>query len=106
MVETGAIGMVFVLALLQQLLALPYRLFRKSEDSLYKGLGLGLLVAVCSCIVANCFGDRWTYLEINGLLWVLVGAAVRASYLSKEVIADSRDQVVSSSAPVYYPAYR
>ncbi len=106
MVETGAVGMIFVLYLLQQLLALPYRLFRMSIDPLYKGLGLGLLVAVCSCIIANCFGDRWTYLEINGLLWVLVGAAVRASYLSQEQTSTSKAEIIASSAPVYYPAYR
>ncbi len=84
MVETGAIGMILALLLLQQMLALAYRLFRKADDPLYRGLGLGLFVAVCSCIVSNCFGDRWTYLEINGLLWVLIGAAVRASHLMKE----------------------
>ena len=84
MVETGAIGMIMALLLLQQMLALAYRLFRKADDPLYRGLGLGLFVAVCSCIVSNCFGDRWTYLEINGLLWVLIGAAVRASHLMKE----------------------
>jgi hypothetical protein len=32
--------------------------------------------------VANGFGDRWTYLEINGLLWVLIAATARANELS------------------------
>ena len=50
---------------------------------LYQGLGLGLLLATCACIVANCFGDRWTYLEITGLLWVLVGTAIRATQLAE-----------------------
>jgi putative inorganic carbon (hco3(-)) transporter len=78
MVETGIIGMIIVLFLLQQMLALSYRLFKVAEDPLYRGLGLGLFLATCSCMVANLFGDRWTYLEITGLLWVVVGAAVRA----------------------------
>jgi hypothetical protein len=30
------------------------------------------------------FGDRWTYLEITGLLWVLFGAAARAMQLTNE----------------------
>ena len=81
MVETGIIGLAMIAFMLQQILALAYRLFKKAEDPLYRGLGLGLFVATCSCIVANFFGDRWTYLEITGPLWVLVGAAVCASHM-------------------------
>lgn len=81
MVETGIVGLCMYFILLQQTLALSFRLFRRAKDALYRGLGLGLLLAMCSCIVANCFGDRWTYLEIIGPLFVLVGAAVRASHL-------------------------
>jgi putative inorganic carbon (HCO3(-)) transporter len=81
MVETGIIGLFIALFLLQQLLALSYRLFKRARDPLYQGLGLGLLVAMSSCIVANFFGDRWTYLEITGLLWVLAGASTRAIHL-------------------------
>ncbi len=82
MVETGIIGLIIVLFLLQQLLATSYRLFKQATDPLYRGLGLGLLVATCSSLVANIFGDRWTYIEITGLLWVLVAAAIRASEFS------------------------
>jgi O-antigen ligase len=90
MVETGLIGLIMALLLLQQLLALSYHLFRKASDPLYKGLGLGLLLATCSCIVSNCFGDRWTYIEITALLWVLAGAAIRAAHLMRlESIVDS-----------------
>jgi putative inorganic carbon (hco3(-)) transporter len=81
LVETGVIGLVFALAMLQQMFSLSYRLFRQSKDRLYQGLGLGLLLATCSCMVANFFGDRWTYLEIMSMLWVLVGAATRAAEL-------------------------
>ena len=81
MVETGIIGLFITLLLLQQLVALGYRLFRRAQDPLYRGLGLGLLLAMCSCLVANIFGDRWTYLEITGLLWVLAGASARATHL-------------------------
>jgi len=78
LVETGIVGMIMVLFLLQQLVATAYRLFRTAEDPLYQGLGLGLFLGVWACLVANFFGDRWTYLEITGLLWVLVAAALRA----------------------------
>jgi O-antigen ligase len=77
-VETGMIGLILALILLQQVLALSFHLFSHAMDPLYRGLGLGLGLAMCSCIVANFFGDRWTYLEITGLVWVLAGAAARA----------------------------
>jgi O-antigen ligase len=82
LVETGLIGLIVASLLLQQLLTLSYRLFKRTSDPLYQGLGLGLLLATCSCIVSNCFGDRWTYVEITGLLWVLAGAAIRANHLA------------------------
>jgi putative inorganic carbon (hco3(-)) transporter len=81
-VETGGIGVMMMVALLGQLFALAWRLYRRSEDPLYRGLGLGLFVALCASMVANCFGDRWTYLEITGPLWVLAGAAARGLQLS------------------------
>jgi putative inorganic carbon (HCO3(-)) transporter len=82
MVETGIIGLIITLFMLQQMLATSYRLFKRANDPLYRGLGLGLFVALCTCLIANCFGDRWTYLEITGLLWVLVAAAIRATELT------------------------
>ncbi len=81
MVETGIIGLIMIFILLQQMLALGYRLFKRATDPMYRGLGLGLLLAICSCMVANCFGDRWTYLEISGPLWVLIAVGVRAIQL-------------------------
>ena len=81
MVETGVVGLIMYFFLWQQMLALGYRLFRRGKDPMYRGLGLGLLLALSSSMVANCFGDRWTYLEITGPLFVLVAAAVRASHL-------------------------
>ena len=81
LVETGIVGLMFVLFMLQQMLAVSYRLFRRADDPLYRGLGLGLFLAIFACFVANMFGDRWTYLEITGPLWVLVGAAVCATQL-------------------------
>lgn len=78
LVETGIIGGLIALILLIQMIRTTYVLFRRADDPLYKALGLGSLLAVCSCVVANCFGDRWTYVEINGLLWILIGTVARA----------------------------
>lgn len=83
LVETGVLGGIIALVMLWQMLSTAYRLFRTNTDPLYTALGLGCLLALCSCLVANCFGDRWTYIEINGLLWVLMATAARAYQLSR-----------------------
>jgi putative inorganic carbon (hco3(-)) transporter len=62
-------------------------------------LGLGFLIAFSSCILANCFGDRWTYLEINGLLWVLMGAVVRANELTESTPRIEGETADSLSIP-------
>jgi len=81
LVETGIIGGLFAGFLVFQMLAIGYKLFRKASDPIFRGLGLGFMLAVLSCAIANFFGDRWTYLEITGLLWVLAAAVARAQQL-------------------------
>jgi putative inorganic carbon (hco3(-)) transporter len=106
MVETGIVGLIIVFVMFQQMLALTYRLFKRAEDPLYRGLGLGLLLAICACMVANCFGDRWTYLEITGTLWVLVGAAIRATHLAESEQATELSAVDPTVAVNPYMVYR
>jgi putative inorganic carbon (HCO3(-)) transporter len=99
LVETGIIGGLFALLVLGQMLSAGFRLFRKAKDPLYRGLGLGFFIALCSCVIANCFGDRWTYLEINGLLWVLTGATLRAIELEK-LAPQIEGEAVGAALPV------
>jgi O-antigen ligase len=106
LVETGLVGMVIAVLLIQQLLALGYRLFKRASDPLYQGLGLGLLLATCACIVSNFFGDRWTYVEITGLLWVLAGAAIRATQLMAAEPVVEEDPSATESPVEPYMAYR
>lgn len=86
LVEMGLIGFVFFSILVYQMVSVAFRVFRKGrgKDPMLEGLGLGFVLAMVSCLVANAFGDRWTYLEINGLLWVLMGSVVRADALLTE----------------------
>jgi O-antigen ligase len=91
LVETGIIGGIIALILLIQMIRSSYVLFRRASDPLYSALGLGTLLAVCSCLVANCFGDRWTYIEINGLLWILIGTVARANDLVQVQQAEEQE---------------
>ena len=94
LVETGLIGFAFAVVLIWQVLRLGWQLFRRSGDPLYQGLGLGLLLMMLSAVISNFFGDRWTYIEINGITWVLVGAAARAYALG----AEAQPEVVTLEA--------
>jgi O-antigen ligase len=105
-VETGIVGLIIAFAMFQQMFATAYRLYKTADDPLYRGLGLGLFLAFCSCLVANCFGDRWTYIEITGMLWVLVGVAVRAMEFKGTELA-TEPATVNDAMPVNpYIAYR
>lgn len=107
LLETGIIGGLMALILLQQMLALAFRLFRREKDPLYQGLGLGLFLLICTSIVLNCFGDRWTYLEINGLLWALMGTAVSiTNFAEPEPTVEGAKLELNSAAAVNpYLAY-
>jgi O-antigen ligase len=103
MVETGIIGIMLVLILLQQMLAVAYRVFKQTEDPLYRGLGLGLLLAVSACIELNLFGDRWNYIEVIGLLWVLTAAAIRILGFPK--VKEDGGTTIVNDAPVVANPY-
>ncbi len=98
LVETGIVGGLIVLVLLGNMVGAGVRLYKAATDPLYKSLALGYITMLASCLVANCFGDRWTYLEINGILWVLTGATVRAYELT--VTAAEAEQPADSRMPV------
>ena len=101
LVETGFVGFLIVLAMLQQMFSVAFRVFRKAQDPLYRGLGLGLSICLCCLAITNFFGDRWTYIEINGLLWVLMAAAVRTDSLRNETIAEGEPRPAELPEPVF-----
>lgn len=82
--ETGIVGLLIFMALLAQTCAVGFRLFRTAEDPLLASIGLGLVGWLVCSVVANFFGDRWTFLQVNGYLWVLGGMASQALALEKE----------------------
>ena len=107
MLESGAIGMVMALTLLGQMFVLAFFLFRRGRDPLYRGLGLGLFLLMTCSLILNCFGDRWTYLEIHGVTWVLFGAATRAKQLAQADAVPTEQLSAESVSPLpAYLAYR
>ena len=84
LVETGVVGLLFFLWLLAKTFFTGFRLFRLSSDPFLSSLGLGLAGwAVCAAL-GNFFGDRWTFLQVNGYMWVLGGLVARGLMIEEE----------------------
>jgi hypothetical protein len=49
-----------------------------------KGIGLGFFGMMVCALVANFFGDRWTYMQVDGFIWVVLGCVIRGSELAGE----------------------
>jgi putative inorganic carbon (hco3(-)) transporter len=84
LMETGLVGLLIFLWLLGAACKIAWRLFRRARDPILSALGCGLLAMIFCVVVVNFFGDRWTYLQVNGFLWVLLGLAARGLRLLSE----------------------
>jgi len=78
LVETGVMGSLLLLWLMGRMFREGYQLFGKARDPFFKSLGLGLIGWLICAIAANLFGDRWTFLQVNGYMWVIAGLVARA----------------------------
>jgi putative inorganic carbon (hco3(-)) transporter len=100
--ETGVVGFVLLLWILGCMLFEGFYLFRKAREAFFASLGLGLIGWVVCAIVANLFGDRWTFLQVNGYMWVFAGLVRRACTLEKNAAA--RGQEIGVAALYKDPA--
>jgi len=82
--ETGIVGMFLLLALLWKLFRLGLHLFTQAESPLWSGLGLGFVALMFSAMVLNCFGDRWTYQQVDGYVWILLGCVITGLRITNE----------------------
>jgi len=97
--ETGIVGVLLFLCLLGKGFATGFRLFRRARDPFLSSLGLGLAAWVVCAAIANFFGDRWTFLQVNGYMWVIAGMVVRGLMLEESRSpAAAEDQVADKAA--------
>lgn len=94
--EMGIIGLGIFLVLFWRIHAAGFSLYRRAgDDELFACLGLGLAAWTVSSAVANLFGDRWTFLQVNAYMWMLAGMVCRAHQMlqdSPELEADAQQQ--------------
>jgi O-antigen ligase len=98
-VETGIVGLALFLALVWITFRAGFGLYRQSEDPFFASLGLGLAGWVVCAMVANCFGDRWTYAQITGYMWIIGGFVARGLEALDGDEADSEEPGTEESAP-------
>jgi O-antigen ligase len=88
LLETGFIGLILFLFMFWRIFQAGYGLYRKAgDDELFAALGLGLAVWAVASAVANLFGDRWSFLQVNAYMWILVGLVCRAHQMLAPAVA-------------------
>lgn len=106
LVETGLIGLAFLLWFLAMTFRIGCRLFRYAQEPFFSVLGLGLAAWIVCTAVGNLFGDRWTYFQISGYLWVLAGLVARAIAIEsdREAAEPATDSRLAPVSPVVLAA--
>ena len=84
LLETGVVGLMLFLWLLARLWRQGFLLFRRALEPFWASVGLGFLALICTATVVNFFGDRWTYQQLDGFLWILLGLVVRGLIITQE----------------------
>ena len=94
--------MILFLCILGKTFWHSYTLFRIAKDPFIASLGLGLAGWVLCSAVANGFGDRWTFFQVNGFMWVLAGLVTRGAQLEQEPVTSpvKAESNSSEAAPV------
>ena len=97
--EMGVIGLMLYLAVLWKMAATGLGLFRATQDPFWRGIALGFLAMMSSIIISNFFGDRWTYQQLDGYIWIILGCVIRGSIaVQEELEIDSLAATVPADA--------
>jgi len=92
-VETGFIGLALYLWLFFKAIKMGWKLYRKTEDDFFQGLGLGMIGAVIACMGGNVGGSYWNMLNAMGFLWVLTAIVTRIVINIEEQEQESETEI-------------
>lgn len=104
LVETGLVGFILFVGLIVRFFWTGFMMHWRARDPLAKALGLGLAAWMVCVIVANCFGDRWSFLQVNGYMWVIAGLLARAWVMEKQTDTESLTGDSIAAEPELSPA--
>jgi putative inorganic carbon (hco3(-)) transporter len=97
--ETGVVGIVLYLVLLWRLFQSGTTLLFGTDDPFLRGIALGFMGLLVTVIVGDIFGDRWTYQQVDGYLWVILGLVLRGSAGFEEKPKETEGEAIEH-APV------
>lgn len=103
LVETGVLGVGCLVLFMICAFVAGHRLGQAAQDPFYRALGSGFAAYMVSVIITNIFGDRWTYLDVSGNTWVLLGLVVIARKWITEPTAENAEAAAVKTAPLTIP---
>lgn len=83
MCEQGLIGLFFFLLIISRAFLSGRKLYRIARTQFHQGLGFGFMGAILSLVVANFFGDRFSYFPLGGYFWIFWGIVDRAILINQ-----------------------
>jgi O-antigen ligase len=83
LLEQGMVGLAVFLVMLWKIFCQGYLLSRNGTDPFLASLGAGFAISIVGAAVINIFGDRWSYLQVDSYLWILLALVVRARVLAE-----------------------
>ena len=81
--EEGIIGIIILFCILIKAFRSGSLLFRIGKTDFQRGLGFGFMGCVLALMVANIFGDRFSYFCLGGFFWLLWGLVDRGILISQ-----------------------
>lgn len=83
MAEMGIIGLITLVFILYVALHSGWALYSVGTDPFLKSLGLGFFISTISVAIMNVFGDRWSYIMMQGFYWTFWALVERGRILSR-----------------------
>jgi O-antigen ligase len=83
-VETGIVGTLILVCFFFGSFYAGHQLSRIATDPFYRALGAGFAAYMVAVIITNIFGDRWTYVDLSGFTWILLGLVIQATRWTRE----------------------
>ena len=93
LVETGFIGLLLILWIHLSAMFHGWKIYRRSKDNLYRGLGLGLVVCALAILANNFTSDNFRFMNIMGFYWAILGVIARI-YLIPEKESPQQKEIV------------
>jgi putative inorganic carbon (HCO3(-)) transporter len=84
--EAGIPALLLFLLLIGLAFREGWRLYRRGQDPVLRGLGLGLAAGIVGLLVTGMFGSRFNSFELVGYFWILTALVVRGRLIESQEV--------------------